>query len=68
MKRIDEKGILNVYITDKTVYIQFSAHEIESLIENNHVLFCLDGDDNFCGIIINDVGDDKINILEEALK
>ncbi|MCY7749137.1 hypothetical protein MOB18_08510 [Bacillus inaquosorum] len=65
---IDEKGILNVYITDKTVYIQFSAHEIESLIENNHVLFCLDGDDNFCGIIINDVGDDEINILEEALK
>lgn len=65
---IDEKGILNVYITDKTVYIQFSAHEIESLIENNHVLFCLDCDDNICGVIINDVGDNEINILEEALK
>ncbi|AUS14558.1 hypothetical protein C0W65_08385 [Bacillus subtilis] len=65
---IDEKGILNVYITDKTVYIQFSAHEIESLIENNHVLFCLDCDDNICGVIINDVGDNEINILEQALK
>ncbi|MCY7917277.1 hypothetical protein [Bacillus vallismortis] len=65
---IDEKGILNVYITDKTVYIQFSAHEIESLIENNHVLFCLDSDDNVCGVIINDVGVKEINILEEALK
>ncbi|MEC1606563.1 hypothetical protein [Bacillus halotolerans] len=65
---IDEKGILNVYISDKTVYIQFSAHEVESLIENNHVLFCLDSDDNFCGVIINDVGDNEINILEQALK
>lgn len=64
----DVKGILNVYITDKTVYIQFSAHEIESLIENNHVLFCLDSDNNICGVIINDVGDNEINILEEALK
>ncbi|PLS10239.1 hypothetical protein CUU63_01045 [Bacillus halotolerans] len=65
---IDEKGILNVYISDKTVYIQFSAHKVESLIENNHVLFCLDSDDNFCGVIINDVGDNEINILEQALK
>lgn len=65
---IDEKGILNVYISDKTVYIEFSAHEVESLIENNHVLFCLDSDDNFCGVIINDVGDNEINMLEQALK
>ncbi|MEW9676883.1 hypothetical protein ABRT01_11975 [Lentibacillus sp. L22] len=64
---IDEKGKLNVYIGKDNIYISFSESEIISLIKNNTILFSMDGNNQFCGILINGVGTNDKELLEKAL-
>lgn len=64
---IDEKGMLDVYIESKSVYIVFSENKIYECLQNNNIEFYLDDNQLLIGLRIYKVSEENKIMLKEVL-
>ncbi|SDD86921.1 hypothetical protein SAMN04488126_101355 [Bhargavaea beijingensis] len=63
----DNKGNLEVFLGERTVYIKFSENEVVSFIKNENVEFGIDHEHRICSVLLNGINEGEKSILDEAL-